>query len=70
MISGHYGKFGQISHLTEGAVTIVSNHIAKTKSGEITEDGITVAALKVRQMLTSTWRAPPLASDHHIIASR
>lgn len=70
---GRYGKLEQISHLTEGAATIVNNHIAKiakAKSGEITEDGNKVAALEVRQMLTSKWRAPPLASDHHIKASR
>ncbi|BDW97790.1 chemotaxis protein [Thalassospira tepidiphila] len=40
-------KFEQISNLTEGAVTIVNNYIAKAKSGEMTEDEAKAAALDV-----------------------
>ena len=41
------GKFEQISHLTEGAVTIVDSYIAKEQSGEMTEAEAKAAALGV-----------------------
>ena len=39
------GKFEQISHLTEGAVTIVNSFVAKAKSGEMSEADAKAAAL-------------------------
>ncbi|WP_297021848.1 cache domain-containing protein [Thalassospira sp.] len=39
------GKFEQISHLTEGAVSIVNSYIAKAKSGEMSEADAKAAAL-------------------------
>ncbi|WP_417823406.1 methyl-accepting chemotaxis protein [Thalassospira lucentensis] len=41
------GKFEQISHLTEGAVTIVNSYVAKAKSGEMTEADAKAAALGI-----------------------
>ncbi|WP_430473969.1 methyl-accepting chemotaxis protein [Thalassospira lucentensis] len=41
------GKYEQISHLTEGAVTIVDTYIAKTKSGEMSEADAKAAALGI-----------------------
>ena len=39
------GKFEQISHLTEGAVTIVNSFVAKARSGEMSEADAKAAAL-------------------------
>ena len=39
------GKFEQISHLTEGAVTIVNSFVAKAKNGEMSEADAKAAAL-------------------------
>ena len=39
------GKFEQISHLTEGAVSIIDSYIAKAKSGEMSEDEAKATAL-------------------------
>ncbi|WP_430471828.1 methyl-accepting chemotaxis protein [Thalassospira lucentensis] len=41
------GKFEQISHLTEGAVTIVNSYVAKAKSGEMSEADAKAAALGI-----------------------
>ncbi|MFV1852031.1 MAG: methyl-accepting chemotaxis protein [Thalassospira sp.] len=41
------GKFEQISHLTEGAVSIVNTYIAKAKSGEMSQDEAKAAALSL-----------------------
>lgn len=41
------GKFEQISHLTEGAVTIVDSYVAKAKSGEMSEADAKAAALGI-----------------------
>ena len=41
------GKFEQISHLTEGAVTIVNSYVAKAKSGDMSEDEAKAAALAI-----------------------
>ncbi len=41
------GKFEQIAHLTEGAVTIVDSYMAKVKSGEMDENAAKAEALGV-----------------------
>ncbi|MCC9620947.1 methyl-accepting chemotaxis protein [Thalassospira sp. MA62] len=39
------GKFEQISHLTEGAVTIIESYVAKAESGDMTEEEAKAGAL-------------------------